>query len=113
MAAMEMVVGMAWQWHCVPSASGFSLGTERKLPSLTQLTCIHRTAICGGHSEMIRTQHAADHDGPTLQPGRLGNSHIGDDNHGELGLWCCAKKFQRMSQRCLSQRRGCIERTRT
>lgn len=35
---------------------------------------------------MTETQHAADHDGPGLQLGRLGNSHTGDDKHGELRL---------------------------
>ena len=80
-----MVVGTVWQWQRVPSASWIQL---RDCHSLTQLTCIGRTAICGGYSEKMETQHAAGHDEPALQLGRLGNSHTGDDDHGELGLWC-------------------------
>lgn len=62
---------------------------------------------------MIKTQHAADHDEPALQLGRLGNSHTDDDDPGELGLWCYERKFPRVLQRCLSQRGGAIERKKT
>lgn len=35
---------------------------------------------------MMETQHAAGHDGPALQLGRLGNSHSGD---GTTVNWDC------------------------
>lgn len=74
---MGTAVVMVWWWVQYGSGSvspvhpRFSSGTERKRPSPTQLTCITRTVIYGGHSEMTKAQHAADHDGAPSSWGDL------------------------------------------